>query len=292
ARDYILEENWHFHVRDWKCPTGGVKIDGQLRKQPTLRILSMLERETTMTPYYAFPKREEGINAVARSETGENHHVVINGNQSGYDPNPPPPLPTGATKPMTNLCHGRIIVDGKILKPPSDDRITPPGDPRFGSNLAGPLGNYLGQTNEGSFVFHGGIVPETSDLRSAMGGLSTNYKLRDGMFYSQAVGKVNSVTGESMIFTATHLDGFGGMTALRDAAIRSGLRESLDGEDPSLGGRGCELLILDGNDATALLYRSPNHEWTGRWHGLHQVNGVSEYFVSTYLMFECRLPRK
>lgn len=137
----------------------------------------------------------------------------------------------------------------------------------------------------------GGMVPENDGLRSAMGGLSTNYQLRDGMFYSQAIGRALTSDGEKMLFVATHLDGFGGMTALKDAATRSGLNEPLAGEHPSLNRRGRELLILDGNDATALLYKNPRNEWTGKWHGLHRVDGVSEYFVSTYLMFHCGRPR-
>ncbi|MEM7013916.1 MAG: hypothetical protein AAF585_20845 [Verrucomicrobiota bacterium] len=285
AQDSILENNSRFHVRDWENPDGGVEFQGAIRDRPTIRIVSMLESKTTMTPYYAYPNREEGIQAVSESEFGQTQHVIINGNQTGYDPNPPV-LPEGATKPMTNLCHGRIVIDGRIQTPPSDDRITPPGSPRFGSNLAGPLGNYIGQANDGEFVFHGGVVPDDHGLKSAMGGLSTNYALRDEMYYSQVVGKANGV-----VFTATHVKGVGGMTAFKGAAVKSGVVDKLEGEDSSLDGRGCELLILDGNDATALMYRDTSDQWTGKWYGLHNPSGLAEYYICSYLLFSCERPR-
>jgi hypothetical protein len=263
ATDYIYENNSKFCARDWK--KGGHEY----------RVISMLESKTTMDVYDAYPAKEKGIDEVIASQSSQT--VIINGNQC-FD------LENIFTHPpgFTTKCHGRIVSGGTLLQPPSDDRTADPGSP-----LAGSEGSYISQSS-GTFSLKGGIVPVAAGLGSAMGGMSTNYGARVNS-RSQIVGRVEDVSDENLVFTASQLVGEGGVPDLKAAAVDSGVADTLTGEDRSLGGRGAELLCLDGSTSVAVAYENgsgtlqvgPN---PGRKHSVG-------YFVNTYLMFKCDKPR-
>lgn len=267
ARDYIYENNTKFHVGDW--------VNGSNQ----YRVITMLERLTAMDTYDSFPSSKKGIGSVMASNASQD--VIINGNQCFFNDGTSAAFAFMTGK-MTDRCHGRIVSGGSKLAPPSDDRTT-----GLGSPLAGPLGAYIAQSSNGSFSFKGGIVPDPG-YSSAMGGLSTYYAIRSNE-RSQLVGRVSGIQSDNIVFTASQVSGSGGVPTLKDDAISSGVASSLIGEDSLLGGRGAELLCLDGSTSVAVAYKNP----VGSLKLAPNVGSkhTSGYYVNTYLMFKCQKPR-
>ncbi len=272
ARDYMYENNWQMHVKDW---TSGPH---------TYRVISLLEKNTTMTPFDAFPSRVLGIGQVAQYLYSAD--VIINGNQT---------LEEHRERfwAITKRCHGRMVVAGTIRTPPSDDETEDPGSP-----LAGPLGAYVGQAHlgEGGFVFMGGVVPD-GVYRSALGGLSSNYAERASV-RAQFVGRFEDADTDDIVFTASQIQGAGGGPELKTAAVASGVRGTLDNEDPSLGGRGAELLALDGSTSVAVAYRKQStglkvgpNRGEKHWGIPYDPYILGAYYPNTYLTFKSVKPR-
>lgn len=267
ARDYMYENNWQIHVKDW------------IKGAHTYRVISMLEKNTTMTPFDSYPGKILGIGQVAAYLPKQD--VIINGNQAIDD------LEFPFVYEITKRCHGRMVVAGSIRTPPSDDRTMDPGSP-----LAGSQGTHVGQTHVGGggFVFSGGVVPD-GIYNSALGGLSSDYSKRAAE-RAQFIGRFDDPDTDDIIFTASQIDigsGGGGPDFKRDA-VRSGVKDSLSNEDPSVAGRGAELLALDGSTSVAVAYRKKS---AGLQVGPNPGSKQSgfPYYVNVYLTFKSTNPR-
>jgi hypothetical protein len=283
ARDYIWENNTKFFVHEKKY--GATRF----------RLVVMREATSVMYAVDTYNHATDtgrlwGIDQVVSNYTAD---VVINGNQC-YSSHGDLYLRTHTG--MTNRCDGRLVVGRQVLRPPSEDNHHDLGGEKFGRYI----GHWLSPNH---FVFGRGRVPENAGGNTpdtAMGGLSTNYKLDVRQTRSnQIVGYVpNEKAGEGLVFTATNFigswpfdDGGKALEFSQDAA-KSGV-PSLPGGDPNDPDDADDLMLfhLDGSTSVALTYTTPSGVPKNYIKGEKHAPGLGSYWINTYLLFECEPPR-
>ena len=190
TRDYILENNTTLYVDDRGFPSDS--------PTSTIRICSMLEEKTVMSPYdsYHWDARKkydasvnpnnpavsfdpvqwaEGLEIQGVMDVDEEMTVVINGNQCGFSDGTTSAealVLFGLGEPvMTDKCQGRLAIGGR-LNPASNDHYdmttNAPGTSMKGSPLAGPDpipgstnpgGKYFYQDFDGRYIMGAGRMP-------------------------------------------------------------------------------------------------------------------------------------
>lgn len=144
------------------------------------------------------------------------------------------------------------------------------------------------QSPNGNFTFASGEVPLNGGYLEALGGLSTNYKVREEHAVNM-VGQVvvNHFGDKKLVFSAqsdarVSPNGNGGGTMGFEADVRNA---KVTGQ---------KVYIMDGGSSVAMAFADPNANSTDTLtvqYGGVKHGSVFGYYVNTYLMFKCTRPR-
>ena len=172
----------------------------------------------------------------------------------------------------TTKCLGRLISGFSLDTDMSLDST------QSGSVFAGPNAYYVAQSGDGSFSFAKGEVPLVAGFKEALGGL-----YRD---YSSAESAASTMIGQAPVGDKKVI--FVNVTDMNMSSSGSGNGVIGFKDDATLSGA-TEVYLLDGSTSSALAYRNPSGTLTTEFKG-SKHNGIA-YYIHTYLMFDCSLPR-